>query len=97
MDLFSQNKSEQAIYLEYEGDKNGQQSSRPKRNWNKKLKGDGDFRSKECIELLKQADIVVTNPPFSLFREYVAQLIEYDKKFVIVGHQNAINTKKFLN
>jgi hypothetical protein len=63
----------------------------------KKLKGDGDFRSKECIELLKQADIVVTNPPFSLFREYVAQLIEYDKKFIIVGHQNAITYKEILN
>lgn len=54
------------------------------------LKGDGDFRSEECIELLKQADIVVTNPPFSLFREYVAQLVEYDKKFVIIGNINAI-------
>jgi Adenine-specific methyltransferase EcoRI len=48
------------------------------------LQGDGDFRREESIELLKQADIVVTNPPFSLFREYVAQLIEYDKKFVII-------------
>ena len=49
----------------------------------KKLEGDGDFRSEECIEYLKQADIVVTNPPFSLFREYVAQLMEYGKKFLI--------------
>lgn len=54
----------------------------------------GDFRDNECIELLKQADIVVTNPPFSLFREYVAQLVEYDKKFLIVGHQNAIKYKE---
>ena len=54
----------------------------------------GDFRSAECIELLKQSDIVVTNPPFSLFREYVAQLVEYDKKFVIIGHQNAITYKE---
>lgn len=54
----------------------------------------GDFRSAECIELLKQADIVVTNPPFSLFREYIAQLVKYDKKFVIVGHQNAISYKE---
>lgn len=54
------------------------------------LNGDGDFRSPECIELLKEADIVVTNPPFSLFREYVAQLMEYDKKFLIIGGQNAI-------
>ncbi len=58
------------------------------------LVGDGDFRSKESIELLKQADIVVTNPPFSLFREYVAQLIEYDKKFLILGDQNAITYKE---
>ena len=57
------------------------------------LKGDGDFRSAECIEILKEADIVVTNPPFSLFREYVAQLIEYDKKFIVIGNQNAIGTK----
>lgn len=55
----------------------------------KALNGDGDFRSEECIELLKEADIVATNPPFSLFREYIAQLLEYDKKFVIIGNQNA--------
>lgn len=58
------------------------------------LKGDGDFRSEECIELMKKADIVVTNPPFSLFREYVAQLIEYDKKFIVIGNQNAITYKE---
>lgn len=58
------------------------------------LNGDGDFRSDECIELLKQSDIVVTNPPFSLFREYVAQLVEYGKKFLIIGHQNAITYKE---
>ena len=57
------------------------------------LEGDGDFRSQECIELLKEADIVVTNPPFSLFREYVAQLVEYDKKFIIIGSKNAITYK----
>ena len=60
-----------------------------------KLKQNGDFRSPECIELLKQADIVITNPPFSLFREYVAQLIEYDKKFIIIGNVNAITYKEF--
>ena len=58
------------------------------------LKGDGDFRSEECIQLLKEADIICTNPPFSLFREYVAQLIEYDKKFLIIGNQNAITYKE---
>ena len=59
------------------------------------LLGNGDFRSDECIELLKQVDIVVTNPPFSLFREYVAQLIKYDKKFLIIGNLNAITYKEF--
>lgn len=58
------------------------------------LEGDGDFRSIECIALLKQADIVVTNPPFSLFREYIAQLIENDKKFIIIGNMNAIHYKE---
>lgn len=58
------------------------------------LQGNGDFRSDECIALLKEADIVVTNPPFSLFREYVAQLIEYEKKFLIIGNKNAITYKE---
>lgn len=58
------------------------------------MRGDGDFRSDECIELLKQADIVITNPPFSLFREYVAQLINYKKKFIIIGNINAITYKE---
>lgn len=58
------------------------------------FKGDGDFRSRESIEFLKQADVVVTNPPFSLFREYVAQLIKYDKKFLIIGNINAITYKE---
>ncbi len=57
------------------------------------LEENGDFRSAECVELLKQSDVVVTNPPFSLFREYVAQLIEYEKEFIIIGHQNAITYK----
>lgn len=58
------------------------------------LKGDGDFRSAECIELLKEADVVVTNPPFSLLREYVAQLVEYKKNFLIIGNQNATHYKE---
>ena len=94
VDLFSQNKSEQAVYLVYEGDKNGDHIPNAEEIGVKALKGDGDFRSKECIELLKEADIVVTNPPFSLFREYVAQLMEYDKKFLIIGNQNAIKYKE---
>lgn len=59
------------------------------------LTGNGDFRSEECIALLQEADIVTTNPPFSLFREYIAQLIEYNKKFVIIGNKNAISYKEF--
>lgn len=94
MDLFSQNKSEKAIYLIYDGDKNGNNIPDPEEIGIHPLKGDGDFRSQECIELLKQADIVVTNPPFSLFREYVAQLMEYDKKFLIIGNVNACSTKE---
>ena len=58
------------------------------------LEGNGDFRNAECIELLKESDIVVTNPPFSLFREYVAQLIEYEKKFLIIGNKNALTYKE---
>lgn len=68
-----------------------------KRNKNNEwtpLVGDGDFRSDECIKLLEQSDIVVTNPPFSLFREYVKQLFEFDKKFVIIGNMNAITYKE---
>jgi hypothetical protein len=94
MDLFSQHDAEAAIYLEYEGDKNGNNIPDPDEIGIQHLKGDGDFRSEECIELLKQSDIVVTNPPFSLFREYVAQLIEYDKKFLIIGTWNAITYKE---
>lgn len=58
------------------------------------LDGDGDFRSPECVDILKQADIVITNPPFSLFREYIGQLMEYDKKFLVIGSQNAITYKE---
>lgn len=65
-----------------------------KKNTMALLKGDGDFRSAECIELLKQSDVVVTNPPFSLFREFVDQLIEYNKKFIIIGNMNAIHYKE---
>ena len=93
-DLFSQNDAEQAIWLEYFGDRNGNRVPDPEEIGIHFFKGDGDFRSQECIELLKEADIVVTNPPFSLFREYVAQLMKYEKKFVILGNQNAITYKE---
>ena len=65
-----------------------------KKNPPQLLTGNGDFRSAECIELLKEADIIVTNPPFSLFREYIAQLMQYQKKFVIIGNVNAITYKE---
>ncbi len=91
IDLFSMNDNEQAVWIEYEGNGDIKNFDNIKVN---NLKGDGDFRSDECIELLKQADIVVTNPPFSLFREYVAQLMEYKKNFLIVGNQNAITYKE---
>lgn len=96
-DLFSQNDSENAILLEYTGDKNGNNKPDPEEIGTTALKGDGDFRSKECIEILNQADIVVTNPPFSLFREYIAQLVESEKKFLIIGNQNAITYKEVFN
>jgi hypothetical protein len=94
MDLFSQNDSEKAIYLEYSGDRNGNRTPEAEEIGIHLLKGDGDFRSIESIQLLKQADIIVTNPPFSLFREYVEQLMNFDKKFVIIGHQNVISYKE---
>lgn len=67
---------------------------RARENILKKLKGDGDFRSSECLQLMDEADIVITNPPFSLFREYVAMLMEHEKKFAIIGHQNAIKYRE---
>ena len=84
--FFSKHDSETAAGLEYVG--NGKEPAIFQ------LKENGDFRSRECIELLKQADIVVTNPPFSLFREYIAQLVEYDKKFLVIGNKNAITYKE---
>lgn len=86
--------TKQASYLVYEGDKNGNLVPGPEEIGVHPLQGDGDFRSEECIELLKEADVVVTNPPFSLFREYVAQLIEYQKKFIIMGNNNAVTYKE---
>ena len=93
-DLFSQHNSERAIYLEYRGDLNKNKVSDVEEIGIQTLKGDGDFRSAESIALLQQADIVVTNPPFSLFRDFVAQLIEHNKQFVIIGAVNAITYKE---
>lgn len=94
VDLFSENNTEEAVYLDYSGDDTDLTSTDFAKAEVKPLHSNGDFRSPECIELLKQADVVVTNPPFSLFREYVAQLIEYNKKFLIIGNQNAITYKE---
>lgn len=94
VDLFSTGDSEQAIWLEYEGDKNGSGVPDLEEIGVNYFRGDGDFRSAESIDLIKQADIVVTNPPFSLFREYVAQLVEYGKQFLIVGNMNAVTYKE---
>lgn len=90
-DLFSTNSSEQAVYIIYEGDKNGNCSIDLDELQVLPLKGDGDFRSAECVELLKEADIVCTNPPFSLIGEYFEQLIRYDKKFLVLGSSAAIH------
>ncbi len=89
-DLFTK---ESPYKLEYTGDKNGNRMPDDD-EFMTEMVGTGDFRSEECIELLKEADIVVTNPPFSLFRDYVAQLTEYNKKFLILGNQNAITYKE---
>ena len=94
VDLFSQGDCERAICQIYDGDTNGNMMLDDNEVCVRYLKGDGDFRSAECIDILKQSDVVVTNPPFSLFREYVAQLIKYKKKFLIIGHQNAITYKE---
>ncbi len=94
VDLFSTYNSEKSIYLEYQGDTNSNRIPDLDEIDVNYLQGDGDFRSKESIELLKQCDIVVTNPPFSLFREYLSQLIEYDKQFLIIGNINSISYKE---
>lgn len=93
-DLFTLNESEKAVYLIYDWDKNWNNIPDMNEIWVHNLKWDWDFRSEECIELLKQADIVVTNPPFSLFREYISQLVKYEKNFLILWNMNAIPYKE---
>jgi len=90
----SKNISKQAVYLVYEGEDIGSPPNPNIAGLVHPLQGDGDFRSPECIKFLEEADIVVTNPPFSLFREYVAQLIEHGKKFIIIGNINAVTYKE---
>lgn len=91
-DLFNQMSSERGFFYEYQNTPD--QKSMLKSIQVMPFKGDGDFRSAESIELLKQADIIVTNPPFSLFREYVEQLVFHKKKFLIIGNINAITYKE---
>lgn len=93
-DLFSQNTSEQAVYLVYEGEDIGSPPNPNIAGLVHPLQGDGDFRSPECIKFLEEADIIVTNPPFSLFREYITLLMEHRKSFIVIGNQNAITYKE---
>lgn len=92
IDLFNTEKVESGFYYEYTGSE--EETIKLGSNNILHFKGDGDFRSPESVELLKRSDIVVTNPPFSLFREYVAQLVKYDKKYLIIGNVNAITYKE---
>ena len=91
-EFFSNHDQEKSLGIELERN-HGEEERLPDINVFR-LRGDGDFRSEECIELLKQSDIVVTNPPFSLFREYVGQLMEHEKEFIVIGNINAINYKE---
>lgn len=94
MDLFSLQDHESAIALVYEGEKDNGRVPTVENIGVIELKHDGDFRSPEAIAFLKEADVVVTNPPFSLFRDYINQLVEYEKKFVVIGNMNAISYKE---
>ena len=91
-DLFNTREDENGFFYEHTGIEN--EKEKPSSTDIVYFNGDGDFRSSESIGLLKQSDIIVTNPPFSLFREYVAQLVKYDKKFLIIGNVNAITYKE---
>ena len=82
------------VLLVYEGDKNGNRVVDDSEIKTTELKGNGGFETEECIEFLKEADVVVTNPPFSLFRDYVKQLMDYGKKFLIIGNLNAVTYKE---
>jgi len=92
-DLFDERLNGRGSYLEYDGARIGNRVPNPDEIGVYDLQGDGDFRGEECVERLRQADIVVTNPPFSLFREYVTQLMAYGKKLLVIGNQTAIVCK----
>jgi len=91
--LFSDHTDQHGLVLEYTGKPKGKNGGPPNPEdvGLRELKGDGDFRSDECVKLLEESDLVVTNPPFSLFREYVEQLMSCDKKFLIIGNGNALH------
>ena len=91
---FSAHNSKSAVHLEYHGDINNNKIVDDDEVGVTSMEGDGDFRSEECVALLKESDIVVTNPPFSLFREYIAQLTAYNKRFLIIGNMNAVGYKE---
>lgn len=94
-DLFTQNEKKHGFYCEYAGAQSENGNSQPLEFH--EFKGNGDFRSEESVTLLKQSDVVVTNPPFSLFREFVAQLTKYKKQFLIIGNVNAITYKEIFH
>lgn len=87
-------KDGRGVKLVYDGDRNGNRTVDDEEVQVTELEGDGDFRSEECVKLLDEADVVVTNPPFSLFREYIAQLVEHGKKFLIIGNFNGVTYKE---
>ncbi|TQM61741.1 adenine-specific methyltransferase EcoRI family protein [Humibacillus xanthopallidus] len=91
---FGRDDSDHAVYLEYNGERSDSRIPAAEEIGIEPLAGDGDFRSAESVQLLQEADIVVTNPPFSLFREYVAQLVEHQKQFLIIGNMNALTYKE---
>ncbi|MDN4507707.1 adenine-specific methyltransferase EcoRI family protein [Dietzia maris] len=93
-DSFGRIESGRPVWVEYTGDASNNGTTDPAETDLQELSGNGDFRSPESIALLEQADVVVTNPPFSLFREYVSQLIEHKKKFLILGNMNALTYKE---
>ena len=94
-DLFSCQESEKGFYCEYFGESGNHFN--PSDTEMVYFNGNGDFRSRECIALLKQSDVVVTNPPFSLFREFVAQIVKYGKQFLVIGNVNAITYKEIFD
>jgi hypothetical protein len=96
-DLFSDHAFKHGKCLIYDGDKDGDRKPGADETAITNLKEDGDFRSPECVALLEQADIVVTNPPFSLFRQYIGLLVKHKKKFLVIGNQNAITTKEIFH